>query len=249
MSLVTNYSFSYLKYLRYFTTGTTSYSIAGCLMYCPSTNSSGVIQKVSHAIGGIHKAKLCEVFQGMARPINVKTIHQASILHTESSLDRLGLLSLTCGYRSQQQSGQDTVQSVLINKQAQVSLDHTSCRNKETSKTEVHGGGDLELVKLAREPASSRSKLCASLENAPRILPVRRSLLALVGRKQSVARDQLSPQKPPGSRLPVILAHKDSALPDPWFVDDEAALRPHRIWRLLTQQCMQQHTFARAAAL
>ena len=82
---------------------------------------------------------------------NVKTIHQTSLLHIESNLDRLGLLSPTHGQRSQQQSGQITLQSVLIN----------------------------------------------IPEKAPRILPVRRSLLALVGRIQTVLRDQLFPQKPP----------------------------------------------------
>ena len=41
--------------------------------------------------------------------------------------------------------------------------------------------GALELMKPAREPASSRPKPCASLRNATRILSVRRCLLALVG--------------------------------------------------------------------
>ena len=45
-------------------------------------------------------------------------------------------------------------------------------------------------MKPAREPASSRPKPCASLKNASRILPVRHSLLALVGRKQTVVIDQ-----------------------------------------------------------
>ena len=56
-------------------------------------------------------------------------------------------------------------------------------------------------MKLACDPASNRPKPCKSLKNGPRILPVRRSLLALVGRKHIVARDHLFPQKPPGSRL------------------------------------------------
>ena len=59
-------------------------------------------------------------------------------------------------------------------------LKATSCRNMETCSTEVHGGGGLELAKVACEPVSSRPKPCASLKNAPEILPVRRSLLALV---------------------------------------------------------------------
>ena len=37
-------------------------------------------------------------------------------------------------------------------------------RNKENRNTEVHGGGGLELVKPAREPASSRPKPCAFLK-------------------------------------------------------------------------------------
>ena len=49
-------------------------------------------------------------------PTNVKTVHQASLLHIESKLDRLGLSSPTHDQRSKQQSGQIAVQLVLINK-------------------------------------------------------------------------------------------------------------------------------------
>ena len=67
------------------------------------------------ALGGLHEDKLCDTLQKRA-PVNFKTIHQTSLLHTESNLDRLGLLSPNHGQRSQQQSGQITLQSVLINK-------------------------------------------------------------------------------------------------------------------------------------
>ena len=50
------------------------------------------------------------------RPMYVETVHQISLFHIESNLDRLGLSSPTHGQRSQQQSGQITLQSVLINK-------------------------------------------------------------------------------------------------------------------------------------
>ena len=53
--------------------------------------------------------------QAMA-PTNIKTVHQTSLLHIESSLDRLRLLSPTHDQRSQQQSGKITLQPVLINK-------------------------------------------------------------------------------------------------------------------------------------
>ena len=49
-------------------------------------------------------------------PTNVKTVHQASFLHIERNLHRLGSLSLTHDQCSQQHSGQITLQSVLINK-------------------------------------------------------------------------------------------------------------------------------------
>ena len=47
---------------------------------------------------------------------HVDPVHQTSLFHTESNSDRLGLLSPTHGQRSRQQSGQITLQSVLINK-------------------------------------------------------------------------------------------------------------------------------------
>ena len=53
--------------------------------------------------------------QAMA-PTNAKMVQQTSLLHIESSLDRLGMLSPTHDQRSQQLSGQITLQPVLINK-------------------------------------------------------------------------------------------------------------------------------------
>ena len=83
---------------------------------------------------------------------------------------------------------------------AQVPQGHVMPK-KEQCITDVHGGGGLGLVKPAREAASSRPKPFASLKNLPGNLPVRRSVSPLVGRKQAVMRDQLSPQKLLGSRL------------------------------------------------
>ena len=84
-----------------------------------------------------------------------------------------------------------------FDQQAQVSQGYLSItRHAEMRKIVISS-------KPAREPASSRPKPCASKKNAPtnRILPVCRSLLALVRKKQTVVRDELSPQKLPGSRL------------------------------------------------
>ena len=64
-------------------------------------------------------------------PINVKTVHQTSLLHIESSHDLLGLLSPTHDQRSQQQSGHITLQPVLINKSKLLKQDHASYKKKE----------------------------------------------------------------------------------------------------------------------
>ena len=79
---------------------------------------------------------------------------------------------------------------------ALVSQGHTSyTNNSENCSTEVHGrGGGLEPAEPARKPTFSRPKPFTSPKNTPRILPVRRYLLALVGRKRAMTRDQLSPQ-------------------------------------------------------
>ena len=132
--------------------------------------------------------------------------------------------------RSQQRSGQKiTLQSVLINKPKFPKA--TSYKNKEKWNIEVHGGRGLELVKPARKLASSRPKPCASLKNAPKILPVGRSLLAIVGRKQTVVRETSFFFPSETFRFaPLILVDKGSLLS--WLVDDRAALPPHQIWCL-----------------
>ena len=49
-------------------------------------------------------------------PTNIKTVHQTSLLHIESNLDRLGLLSPTHDQRSKQKTERITLQPILINK-------------------------------------------------------------------------------------------------------------------------------------
>ena len=56
-------------------------------------------------------------------------------------------------------------------------------------------------MKPEREPVFSRPQPCAFLKTIARSLPGRRCLLALVGKKQVVFNDQLSPQKSPGPYL------------------------------------------------
>ena len=139
-------------------------------------------------------------------PTNVKTVHQTSL--RQRNPDRLRLPSPTCthGQRCHQQSGQSlgTVEARSVNVKKT-----TRSPNHAESGTKSLGGEGLELVKPAREPASNRPKPWASLKNAPGILPVRRSLLALVGRKQTVVSFSFRNLR----FAPLILAHKGSALP------------------------------------
>ena len=65
---------------------------------------------------GIQIATKCSATLQAMAPTNIKTVHQTPLLHVESNLDRLGLLSPTHDQRSQQQTGQTALQPVLINK-------------------------------------------------------------------------------------------------------------------------------------
>ena len=158
-------------------------------------------------------------------PTNIKTVHQTSLLHIESSVDRLGLLSPTHDQHSQEQSGQITLQPVLINKSKFLKATHRT-KIRKIGIPEAHGGGDLELVKPAREPASSRPEPCASLKKPHESCP----FAAPCGpRRKKNDRGQKSAFPSESSRFtPLILAPRGSALP--WLVDDRAALRLRRIW-------------------
>ena len=69
--------------------------------------------------------------QAMA-PANIKTVCQASLLHIESSLDLLGLLSPTHHQRSQQQSGRITNYApTSFDQQVEVFQSYTSYKYKE----------------------------------------------------------------------------------------------------------------------
>ena len=89
--------------------------------------------------------------QAMA-PTNIKTVHQTSLLHIESNLDRLGMLSPTHDQRSQQKTGKITLQPVLINKSKFLKATHF-----------VHTRVSLACGPLAREKRSSNFR--SSLNN------------------------------------------------------------------------------------
>ena len=82
---------------------------------CPTNKVVKSGTKHFLALGGLQGDKLCDILQAMT-PTNVEAVHQTFLFHFKSNPDRVGLLSPTHGQRSQQQRGQITLQSVLINK-------------------------------------------------------------------------------------------------------------------------------------
>ena len=169
-------------------------------MCCPSTNkvikgdSKGFssYRRVTRRQGMRH-----DTLQAIA-PTNVKTVDETSLFNIESNLDRLRLLAPTTPV-------EQTMSRIgNFDPNSAENADHTYIlRHAKIRKIVIprYGGRGLELVKPARELASSRPEPCASLKNVAGILPVCRSLFALVGRKQTVVRDHISPQNPPGSLL------------------------------------------------
>ena len=157
--------------------------------------------------------------QGMALT-NIKTVRQTPSPDIESSIDRLGLLSPTHDQRSQQQSGQITLQPVQMNKFEFLKATHRTKIRKNGIPRSI-GGGGLELVKPPREPASSRPKPCASLKKPHKSCP----FAAPCGpRRKKNDRGQTSAFPSETSRFAtLILTHRGSALP--WLDDDRAALR------------------------
>ena len=61
---------------------------------------------------------------------------------------------------------------IRFNQQAHNSHGHMPYRNKENGNIDVYGGGSLELVRLAHEPASSLPKPCASLKTPHESCPL-----------------------------------------------------------------------------
>ena len=161
-------------------------------MCCSSVKAIESDTKKIPALGGSHKDKLCDTLQEMAS--NTKTVYQTSTHHIERIVDRLELLSPTQSQRYQQQREQNTLQSGLINKPKFLKATHHHAKNRRTYNTEVDGGGGLMLVKTAREPASSRLQPRASRKKSHKSFPFAVGI-------QTVVRDQLFPQKAPGSRL------------------------------------------------
>ena len=201
------------------------------LVECCHDFRIGVTSPIHHinfniiALVGLHQDKLCETLQATAyQPVSKRFIKPPCSISRATPIDWDFCRLPTAGALSNKAD----LKSVLFNKPKFLKT-RTSCRNKENCSTEVHGSEDLELVKLAREPASSRPK--------PYISLLARSPLLVGSRRKKTDRGQ-RPAFPVETRrsVPLIFERKGSALP--WLVDDRPAHRPRRIWRLLIRYSM-----------
>ena len=88
--------------------------------------------------GSVNVRKQQQQQQQAMAPTNIKTVHQTSLLHIESNLDRLGILSPTHDQRSLQKPGKIMLQPVLINKSKFLEATHcTEIRKIEIPRSMV----------------------------------------------------------------------------------------------------------------
>ena len=117
---------------------------------------------------------------------------------------------------------------------------------KESCSTEVHGRGGVELVKPARELASSHPKPCATLKT-----PLESCQFAApcwFSYEENSDRGQRSAFPSETTRFaPLTLAHKGLAFS--CLVNERATLRPHRIWCLITRSSAPRYACARCGTL
>ena len=66
-------------------------------MCCPPNNVIKSDSKRFLAIGELHEDKLCDTLQAMAPTNVISMVHQTSLPHVKSNLDRLGLMSPNVG--------------------------------------------------------------------------------------------------------------------------------------------------------
>ena len=154
-----------------------------CRMSCPSNNVIKSDAKRFLALGGLHEDKLCDTLQAMATTTMSKRFTKSpySILRAtpiDSDCCRLPTASVLSTKADKSRFNQFYQQAPMFLKDSH----YAEMRKNEIPRSMVVEA--FEVVKPAREPASNCPKPYASLKNSPRILPVRRSLLALVGRNR-----------------------------------------------------------------
>ena len=130
-----------------------------------STGHIVVTTHYSDQQGFKSRQKVMRLYKQWHRPISKRPIKPPYSISRATSIDsdccRLPTISSLS-------NKDDKLRSNHFDQQVQVSQGHTWYKNKENLNTEVHAGG-------ARASIQPSKALC-TLEKAPRVLPVRRSL-------------------------------------------------------------------------
>ena len=114
--------------------------------------------------GSKSRQKVMRLKKKWHRPMSKRFIKPRFSISRATSIDsdccRLPTTSVVSNKADKLRSNQ-----YFFKSRVQVSQGHTSYKKQENRNTEVQGGGGPELVKPAREPASSRPKPCASFHS------------------------------------------------------------------------------------
>ena len=131
-------------------------------MCCLPPKSLNVIQKVFWLSEGCAKTSYAILHMQWHRPMSKRSIKPPYSISRATSIDsdccRLPTANVLTNEADKSCSNQFWSTSPSF------SRPHVMHRNKKNCNTVVHGGGGLELVKPAREPAFSRPKHCVSLK-------------------------------------------------------------------------------------
>ena len=121
-----------------------------------------VTTRYSDQQGSKSRQKVMRLYKQWHRPISKRFIKPPYSVSRATSIDSECCRLPTTSVLSKKP---ENYAPTSFDQQVQVSQGHTLYRNNKNCNTEVHGGGGgLELVKPARELASSRPKPCASLK-------------------------------------------------------------------------------------
>ena len=164
-------------------------------------------------------------------PTNIKTVHQTSFTpYREQPRSTRIVVTYPRRPAFSATNRTNTFQPVLINNSKFLKATHrTKIRKIEIPRSMVVEAL-TELVKPAREPASSRPKPCASLKKPHESCPFAAPSGPHSRKKNDRGHRSAFPSETSRFALS-ILAHRGSALP--WLVNDRAALRLRRICQLL----------------
>ena len=122
-----------------------------------STGHIMVTTRYSDQQGSKSRQNVMRLYKQWPRPISKQFIKPPYSISRATSIDSECCRLPTTRVLSKKT---ENYAPTSFDQQVQVSQGHTLYRNEKKLTTEVHGGGGLELVKPAREPASSRPKLC-----------------------------------------------------------------------------------------